>query len=330
MKVFKTIVHIDDYVTKNIVVGKIVIFMTDIDTKTETVTDSKTDTKTIIALEGNISSGKTTLCRALDESTIPVTILYEPVVDSLLQLFYQNKAKYAFALQLFMFSTRYDAMERMMAMSNTTSVLDRSVFGDIVFAMKQCLDGHMNHHEWKCYMDVLQGKNWLKWLHKLTIVYLHTEPKRCRASVQQRQQVDQVVQEDYLDDIDHLHIYGLLHIYTLLQKRAIVLNWQSFGNAQDFWKAVDRTKTVASHDESSDDSKATESIEIIVDDESDLVTIRDDALPLCKGVERRIHNAQWKQKLVDAMIEDKPIHVVDKGRASSLYHVTRRLWHELM
>jgi deoxyadenosine/deoxycytidine kinase len=315
--------------------------------KTVAAESSVTISTTIIALEGNISSGKTTLCGSiLNDKKRNVRVLFEPVVRRLLKLFCDNQLKYAFALQLFMFTTRYDAFERMMLCSPISlsspgtgmtivdkplpviGVLDRSIFGDIVFAMNQHLAGNFNADEWATYVDIVKSKNWLAMLKQMTIVYLHTEPKRCRMSVEQRKSVDENVQEDYLDDIDTMHIYGLLHIYTLFGKRARVLDWREFGTTADFWSVIENGSS--HYDDEKDDS-----VDIVIDDESNLVVARPGSFAGVPKSQRRIHSPSWKQTFIDAMIQNKPIRVIhhaDENMASyvpSLYHATRRLWNDL-
>ena len=68
-------------------------------------------------IEGNIGSGKSTLCRLLNEIMDDVEVIYEPVDkwrsmkddttgENILEVFYKNQDRWSYTLQTYTFLTR--------------------------------------------------------------------------------------------------------------------------------------------------------------------------------------------------------------------------------
>jgi deoxyadenosine/deoxycytidine kinase len=97
---------------------------------------------------GNISAGKSTLCREL-ASELGYTLFLEPVVTNpYLELYYGDAVKYGLDMQLWLLRQRFIMYCRAIrALEETTTdangatkvkgvVLDRSLMSDVVFADK--------------------------------------------------------------------------------------------------------------------------------------------------------------------------------------------------
>ena len=102
----------------------------------------------LICVEGNISAGKSTLCRALAQR-LNCSVFLEPAdANPFLQRFYVEPKKYALPLQLWMLQHRFVAMMRAIASASSSScagaVMDRSIFSDIVFALKNREDENID------------------------------------------------------------------------------------------------------------------------------------------------------------------------------------------
>jgi len=135
----------------------------------------------IIGVEGNISSGKSTLCLTLQNQVCastqqPIRVMFEEISSTLLQLFYSDHKRYALTLQLTTLQRRIDNlihMRRSVADQRTVGLLDRSTMvgahtsfdtqfrerntpvflslytlqGDLLFAIKQYLDDSFTKEE---------------------------------------------------------------------------------------------------------------------------------------------------------------------------------------
>jgi deoxyadenosine/deoxycytidine kinase len=173
----------------------------------------------VMGLEGNISAGKSTFGKHVSQLK-DVTIVYEKVNSQLLKEFLRNPKENAFPLQMVRMARRLHELE-IVALTNATSltrgqvILDRTVLGDLVFALKHFLDTNMSVLQMQIYSEEMKLNEFEKFVTTQNIngiLYLHSRPHDCRQRVQQRGNVDQVTQEDYLNDIDDLHFYGILYL----------------------------------------------------------------------------------------------------------------------
>jgi deoxyadenosine/deoxycytidine kinase len=94
---------------------------------------------TIIAIEGNIGSGKTTLINILKNKLISegkkVKVLDEPINEHLLNLYLSDRKRYGLMFQFVMLGLRLDCHKRSLKYSDKGYIvlLDRSLYGDKVF-----------------------------------------------------------------------------------------------------------------------------------------------------------------------------------------------------
>ena len=105
--------------------------------------------KPLIIIEGNISAGKSTLCKEL-ANKLNYKLFLEPACEGnpYLSLFYQNPKKYALKMQLWLLRRRFETFtEAIRLLSEPTCngvLLDRSVYSDFVFAIKNFEDGNIS------------------------------------------------------------------------------------------------------------------------------------------------------------------------------------------
>ena len=120
----------------------------------------------MFVVEGNIGSGKTTLCSILaTELESQANIHYEPVDlwtsvkdkntgKSILDEFYQNQPRWSYSMQSITFLTRFMKMSAMNSPQTCGKVdlLERSIFSDKnVFARSLYDSGKMMNLEWNWY-----------------------------------------------------------------------------------------------------------------------------------------------------------------------------------
>lgn len=142
----------------------------------------------LIVVEGNISSGKSTLTKAmvnfLNEIGLKAMLFEEPILQTYLELFLGDMKKYAFGFQMSMLIERqclYDRAQQF-ADSGGIAIVDRGFYGDKVFAVLHHNDGNISDKEMSIYEDVFSR---IKFQAPTFILYLEVDPKvnvkRCNA-----------------------------------------------------------------------------------------------------------------------------------------------------
>ncbi len=108
----------------------------------------------MIVIDGVVGSGKSTLMNILEE--LGYTAFKEPVVNNpILEKFYYDRKKYAFALQVFFLNNRFKYIKEAAELEN--SVMDRSIYGDAIFAKLLEITGDMTSEEFDVYRELLEN-----------------------------------------------------------------------------------------------------------------------------------------------------------------------------
>ena len=154
-----------------------------------------------ISIEGNIAAGKTTLIHRLKDKyrdRDDILFLEEPVDiwntiqdkngKTILQYFYKDLAKYAFAFQVMAYTTRLQLIKDTIANASPkvkVVVMERSLEADAnIFAKMLHEEGLMNTIEYQVY-SLMTENNWEDYGVD-GIIWLHTEPDECYSRVQSR------------------------------------------------------------------------------------------------------------------------------------------------
>ena len=173
---------------------------------------------TIISLEGNIGSGKSTILQIMQQkyqNNPNVIFVDEPVSEwnlikdgnkSILELFYEDQAKYSFAFQIMAYITRLRKLLQVLENnSNKIIICERSIYTDkYVFAKMLYQQGHINEIEWKTYnywFDTFKEKTKLN-----MIIYVNTKPEICFERIKKRNRTGESnIPIDYLEHCHRLH-----------------------------------------------------------------------------------------------------------------------------
>lgn len=173
------------------------------DEESEELSGEAKPVKRLVFIEGNISSGKSTLIRNLQNKGY--SVFEEPleswVTDykdengtNALELFYQDKKKYGFQFQMMSLYTRWQVIKQALTMLSNTSddkndetnivFVERSLLTDRnSFALNLWETGDLTALEWKIYNDCLQSNlNDIKHLFEnieVGYLYLRTSPSIC-------------------------------------------------------------------------------------------------------------------------------------------------------
>lgn len=108
-------------------------------------------------IEGTVGCGKTTLGKFLsDYLNIK---LYEELTNDdtivLLNKFYKDQIRWSFALQIHFLNERFKMIKEINKLSS--GILDRSIYGDAIFAQMLNEDGRMTNEEYNTYKSLLNN-----------------------------------------------------------------------------------------------------------------------------------------------------------------------------
>jgi deoxyadenosine/deoxycytidine kinase len=171
-----------------------------------------------IGISGNIGAGKTTLCGNL--SKLGFTIYGEPVKDNpFLDKFYKDPKQYAFIMQIFMLTKRYESTKQIIK-NKTKGIQDRTIYEDKIFVSVLCDNGMMDEDQKKTYEDLvtLMFENIVM---PDFLIYLDTEPQDCLERIKRRgRKCEESIELTYLQK---LHDYYERFIKDISKKIPVFL-----------------------------------------------------------------------------------------------------------
>lgn len=160
---------------------------------------SKEEEYDMIVIEGVVGVGKSSLMNILaDQGHIAFE---EPVVDNpVLDKFYYDRARYSFPLQVFFLNKRFEHIKK--AKDVRKAVMDRSIYGDAIFARMLNLSGEMSDEEFAIYAELLQ--NMLEHVHTPKLmVYLEISVDEAMNRIKNRgRDYEQVVEREYWEKLN--------------------------------------------------------------------------------------------------------------------------------
>lgn len=110
----------------------------------------------MIITEGNIGSGKTKLTQKIKEA-YNIKSYFEPVAENpILEHYYQDPKRYGYLMQNWLLTERYQMHQSAVQYEWTQrqeTVFDRSIYGDMVFALTNYEMGNMSDIEYASYMQ---------------------------------------------------------------------------------------------------------------------------------------------------------------------------------
>lgn len=205
----------------------------------------------VMALEGLVGVGKTTLSKKLESAGL-AKVLRETVSLGILSLFYADPKRYGFAMQYAMLQKRNFQAEllRYESLVPGTERLawDRSKLGDLLFAVLNHLLGSISLEEFEAYLQEfgcssIQNLAKLDFVQRLTkVVFLFDDPERCRRRVLERgHDSEKNIPEAYYQALEDVHLALALLLLTttdMQNLRVICLRWGEYDEAQQFLHAV--------------------------------------------------------------------------------------------
>jgi deoxyadenosine/deoxycytidine kinase len=143
----------------------------------------------LVIVEGNIGAGKSTAAKRLAK-LLNYRLLHEPVDPVFLDAFYKDMARLSFAFQVKMLHERWAmqisaAAETMVDGGFDGAMLDRSLWGDFVFAEALTEMGHIHSEEFKIYLSAVRNMA-LVLFPPTVLLYLSARPETCLTRIRER------------------------------------------------------------------------------------------------------------------------------------------------
>lgn len=171
----------------------------------------------LIALEGNIGSGKTTLFDKLKNDMIFFDKFYfaeeplsewEKIIDSnkknILEYFYEDTAKYSTIFQLVAYLTRiqnFEQTNKSHTITERSLLTDKDVFSQMLFD-----DGKINEIEYKIYKKISTRISPIEKFYPDIIIYMDTDPEECLKRIKKRNRPgEKNISLEYLKSCDNYH-----------------------------------------------------------------------------------------------------------------------------
>ena len=219
----------------------------------------------VIALEGLIGAGKSTLVDKIKGANPDIEVLKEQINPALLALFYSDPVKYGFAMQwsalqqriyqskLLEYSKNFTTTEKYREWEITRSnppkeayVWDRSMLGDYAFALWNHLTGNLNRAEMDAYESMFGAS--VSRDHPASIVdtpfvshvdtyfWLVDDPMECKRRVELRQSnpAEQGIPDQYYQGLEDVHIFLFLKLLSdpAVNHKVKVRRWDQYHNAK--------------------------------------------------------------------------------------------------
>ncbi|MCY6485794.1 deoxynucleoside kinase [Clostridium aestuarii] len=154
----------------------------------------------VIVVDGVVGVGKTTLMNML-VNEMGYKPFLEPVVDNpILDKFYYDRERYSFSLQIFFLNNRFRMIKEAAKMNN--AILDRSIYGDLIFAKMLMENGEMSKEEYNLYADLFE--NMIEHCHPPKLmIYLETSVDAAIKKINKRgRDYEKIVEREYWERLN--------------------------------------------------------------------------------------------------------------------------------
>ncbi len=193
----------------------------------------------MIIIEGNIGSGKTMLGKRL-EAELGI-VLYKELSNSttnkILKLFYEDKKKWAFLLQIHFLNERFRMLMEAQADQKNLSVFDRGLRGDLIFASTLYEDQQMSSYEYSIYVDLF--KTMLQFVQVPTLlIYLRSSVPMLQKRIKERSRGNEhLIGAEYLQRLN-IKYDAWYNSYSLSKKIMIDKDEIDWNSALDIEKTL--------------------------------------------------------------------------------------------
>lgn len=161
----------------------------------------KNNPNQIIVIDAVVGAGKTVYMEMLSkEMNIPS--FQEPVQNNpILDKFYHNRKRYSFPLQIFFLNRRFEMLKQAAELGRPT-LMDRSIYGDMIFAKLLYEEGNMEKEEYLLYRDLLTNMLDHVEAPKL-MIYLKIDTESAVERIRKRgRDYEQIVEQSYWENLN--------------------------------------------------------------------------------------------------------------------------------
>ncbi|KAL0214614.1 hypothetical protein P9112_006798 [Eukaryota sp. TZLM1-RC] len=191
--------------------------------------------KVFIGISGLIGAGKSTLAKALAEC-LDLPVYYEPVADNeYLEDFYQDMARYAFPLQVYLLNRRFEQHQQII-WQGKGGVQDRTIYEDSVFAKMLCESGLMNQRDYETYLNLFE--NMSNFMRKPNIIiFLDVTPEESLERIKKRSRdCESSVSLQYLEALYKAYKDFIDDISKVIP--VIRVRWDQFRDVEDVVESI--------------------------------------------------------------------------------------------
>lgn len=194
----------------------------------------------VIIVDGVVGAGKSTLAEKLSQE-LNIPIYYElqnQTTLNLLEEFYKDKKRWSFTLQIHFLNERFRMIKEIH--KNGGGILDRSIFGDRIFASMLNEDGYMSDDEFETYSTLLE--NMLE--HSKDpqlLIYIDCDLETAMSRIQKRgREMEQTVDRKYWNRLNEKY-QQWYNEYKLSDKISVDANSYHPDNKQDILRIIEMT-----------------------------------------------------------------------------------------
>ena len=154
-----------------------------------------------IVIDAVVGAGKTVYVDMLSKK-LNIPCFHEPVEDNpILDKFYHDRKRYSFPLQIFFLNRRFKMLKQAAELGKP-SLMDRSIYGDMIFAKLLHEEGNMYKDEYILYRDLLTNMLDHVEAPKL-MIYLKIDTDAAIARIKKRgRDYEQIVERAYWERLN--------------------------------------------------------------------------------------------------------------------------------
>lgn len=191
-----------------------------------------------VAIEGAPGVGKSTLCRALASYVPDSTCIEEPVTDNpYLADYYADPSRWALAMQVDILLRRANAIAAVSNRRYAVEFMDRSAWGDRLFACTARDRGIMQAREFDTYDAVFRSVSGFPGVLPDMVLYLRASPDVVWERVASRARPEEaMMRREYLDAV--CLSYDSFFSRPPVGMRVATMDWDVFGTAEQAWSEI--------------------------------------------------------------------------------------------